>query len=91
MTEIQIEKLGAKGDGVAILDGTEVFAPYTVPANGLRVKSKAGVWKNPVFWNRSPFASKRPVHISKRVAAVLLNISTLHSLQIGNKNWCVTR
>ena len=31
MTELRIEKLGAKGDGIGLLDGAEVFAPYTVP------------------------------------------------------------
>jgi 23S rRNA (uracil1939-C5)-methyltransferase len=31
MTEILIKKLGAKGDGIGTLNGTEIFAPYTVP------------------------------------------------------------
>ncbi len=31
MTELRIEKLGAKCDGIGILDGAEVFVPYTVP------------------------------------------------------------
>lgn len=38
MIEIRIEKLGAKGDGIATHQGQEVFAPYTVP--GERVEGE---------------------------------------------------
>ena len=31
MTKILIEKLGAKGDGIGMFKGAEVFVPYTVP------------------------------------------------------------
>lgn len=38
MTEMKIEKLGAKGDGIGTFDGAEVFAPYTLP--GERVEGE---------------------------------------------------
>lgn len=28
---LRIDRLGAQGDGIGILDGTDIFAPYTVP------------------------------------------------------------
>ncbi|MCO4823394.1 MAG: class I SAM-dependent RNA methyltransferase [Amylibacter sp.] len=60
MTEIQIEKLGAKGDGVAILDGTEVFAPYTVPGERVEGEIQGGRMEKPRILEPVPLRVKAP-------------------------------
>jgi 23S rRNA (uracil1939-C5)-methyltransferase len=41
--EVEIEEIGARGDGVAHLpDGTRVFVPYTVPGDRVRARLSAG-------------------------------------------------
>ena len=60
MTEIQIEKLGAKGDGVAILDGIEVFAPYTVPGERVEGEIQDGRMAKPRILKPVPLRVKAP-------------------------------
>jgi 23S rRNA (uracil1939-C5)-methyltransferase len=36
--EISIERIGAQGDGVGLLEGRPVYVPYSVPGDGLRVR-----------------------------------------------------
>lgn len=38
IVEVTIEKIGARGDGIARLEGAPVFVPFSVPGDRLRVK-----------------------------------------------------
>ena len=38
IAEIAIEEIGARGDGIAHLDGTPIFVPFSVPGDRLRVR-----------------------------------------------------
>lgn len=60
MTELLIEKLGAKGDGIGTLNGEEIFAPYTVPGERVEGEIADGRMAKPRILEPVPLRVKAP-------------------------------
>jgi 23S rRNA (uracil1939-C5)-methyltransferase len=60
MIDVQIEKLGSKGDGVAIYNGEEIFVPFTVPGEQVEGDIEDGRMAKPRILKPVPQRVKAP-------------------------------
>lgn len=60
MTEVVITRLGSGGDGVALAEGAEIFAPFTVPGERVSGTVVDGRMPRPAILEPSPDRVKAP-------------------------------
>jgi len=90
IVELAIERIGARGDGVAQYRGEPVFVPFTVPGDRVRARLGArrrGGWEGYVADRLAcgPERAAPPADISVPAAAVRCSTSMAH--HTGGSSW----